>query len=498
VFAAAQMKPCSVEIVKIKQPPAQKNETSSEKQRIYNCKFCKMTSRLYKKLDNHLRVKHPNKTVYKCDYVACLNLIFDSDDEKRKHMEALHNSNSDGPKVAKCVYCGQISIDRKSLWSHMMIFHKNTKIVRCNYKLCADYLKSEADRQQHMEEKHPVSKDAKKCVYCNEWVRFMAQHVRNLHKHIAIKCNYSVHCCNFFKSNRDRDEHIEKEHLAGKIRQKKECIYCGKSYSEGGPFLAHIKTIHYSIAVKCSFIKCVQFFKTQEDCDKHFKEMHEEKEKLKKIHCHLCKYKTSEKCCFKQHWQARHGKDNLKCSHCPSRNWIYRSIEALNHHIKTTHLEKKTCPHCNQSMHKHGLKSHLLTEYCPLCKVNYFCKSTMKEHKKWCKRKCEICKQEFAGNVPLLMHISKMHKNVKVKKLSWLGDLQQNALKNVKCKKCERCFFNEAGLRRHVSLIHRGNQPKNTVLTCHFCKKELKGRYHLERHMICIHGFKEIRLRKPN
>jgi hypothetical protein len=488
MVAAEQMKPCSVKIVKIQEPSAQPNNISSEKQRIYNCKFCNMTSRIFKKVDNHIRAKHPDKTVFKCDYAACLHLFFGSEEEKRTHLETLHSSNSDGPKVEKCVYCGQISIDRKGLWSHMMIVHKNV-MVRCNYTLCAAYLKSEADRQQHMEEKHPVSADAKKCVYCGEWVRFMRQHVRNLHSKVTIKCNYSIRCCNFFINIRDREEHIKKVHFSGNMRQKKECFYCGESYPDRDRLWSHIQRAHNSIAVKCRFIKCGKWFKTHEEYDRHFKEMHQDKEKLKNISCHLCNYKTSDKSCLKQHWQAQHGSDSFKCSQCPSRDRIYRSIGALNHHIQTTHLEIKTCPHCNKSIHKHALKSHLTIQFCAVCKINYQCIGVMTKHKKLCRRKCEICEQKFAGKVPLLMHITKCHKNINVKKLTWLGDLQRHMSKNLKCEKCERFFYNAVGLRRHVFMMHGWNRPQKTcsIVVCHFCKKEFGGRLRLERHIIYTH-----------
>jgi hypothetical protein len=351
--------------------------------------------------------------------------------------------------------------------------------------MCGTYLKCEADREKHVEEKHRYVEDAKKCVYCGEWVRFMTQHVNNLHHHVAIKCSYSVGCYTFFRSESDRDEHVQKVHLVQKVAQKVDCIYCGKSYEKSCSYPNHVRNQHSEIAIKCGFVKCGQFFKSQEDCDDHFIKMHHEKEALKNIFCPKCDYKTDDRSCFLQHLKIMHGNDKLKCTRCEGSEATYRSIQALKHHILNTHRDGKICRHCNRSVNKYKLTEHLSKDVCSLCKIEYQCKGAMQDHKKWCRRKCKICLEIFSGEIRLLNHFRKVHKYVDIQKLAWLGDLRY-LTKSVKCKQCKRCFYNTSALNHH-SRVHE----KKRTMYCDLCEVQFQLRSKLERHIISFHGFKK-------
>jgi hypothetical protein len=268
-------------------------------------------------------------------------------------------------------------------------------------------------------------------------------------------CNYTSRCSSFFKSDSERDEHVKAVHLAGKIKQKVDCIFCGKSYPKGS---LHVKFMHGDIAIKCSQRKCGKYFKKQDDCDKHFKEHHHKKEKSKTIFCPKCSYKTHNKTLYQQHFQNKHGKEDLKCAQCPESEKTYRSKQLLKQHISVSHvnpLDMQICPHCNISISKRSLRFHLVSEQCSLCKVNYLCAGTMKEHKKWCKLKCEICLREVTSEIALLNHVNGVHNIMDVKKLKWLGDLRYLP-KEFDCDKCERCFYTLDGLRRHFKMTHHG------------------------------------------
>ena len=173
------------------------------------------------------------------------------------------------------------------------------------------------------------------------------------------------------------------------------------------------------------------YFKTQEDCDKHYVEIHYEKDKSMIFACSKCSYKTNEKNSLAYHIKNMHGHERLKCIKCPASQTTYKSALALKQHIQYIHLDIKVCPHCNTSMSKHKLSSqHLLSQYCPVCKIKCICIGAMTKHKKMCKRKCEICLKEFGGT-QLLQHLNKDHKLVDLQDLTWLGDLR-NLTKSVK------------------------------------------------------------------
>lgn len=544
------MKPCCVKMEKIKNLKGLIDEHKADKQRRYKCYFCRFTNPMFPVVHNHVLKSHPHKTVFNCDYVACLKLFFSSKEEKNKHMEEQHSSNNDRQKVlVRCVHCERVYLDKRSLWAHVKLRHQNFIDLRCNFGNCVEYLKSEADRQQHImevhgnkknaikctycdkvfpktkslnthtkkthgntmimchyqncssffkceadrlqheKEKHLTSGNIRKCVYCDRWVVAIRSHVSSYHKNIAIGCNYSASCSSYFKSKSDRDKHVQTVHQVTKIRPTVECIYCGKSYRHS--IFKHMKIMHAGeTPIRCSIFNCTQYFKSQEDCDKHFKEIHQEKQKLQNFFCPKCSYKTHDRSFLKYHFQRIHdGKEKLKCTQCPASHRTYRSAVALKLHIRITHLDIKKCPHCNKSMHKYKLTAHLLSEYCYLCNVNYQCAISMKEHKKWCKRKCEICLKVFRSAFPLLRHVTDFHKIVNVTKLTWLGDLR-NLKKNVKCEICECCFYDSRAFSRHVKSVHSDQQP---WLSCDHCKKQFPQRALMEKHMISDHGFISMR-----
>jgi hypothetical protein len=525
-------------------------EKSAEKPSMYKCYFCNITRQEHSRLYTHIQQKHPQETYFNCDYKACLHLYFTSKKEMDAHTKEQHNSSSDGPtlwrciycervyiyrqrlrihvkeahqnevvrchskncrtilkseeerqqhleemhnvelKVKQCIYCDKVFPNYRCLWGHMRNHHLHT-MVKCNYARCETYLKSEADRQQHIAEKHQTRRNMKKCVYCDQWVylKTIIRHMSIYHNHVTIKCNYSNRCGSYFRTESDRDEHIKVVHLAGKKKLKEDCIFCGKSYPKGSSLQFHIKSMHGNIAIECSLRNCLQFFKKQEDSDKHFKKDHQEKEKSKTICCPKCSYKTNNKTLFQQHSQNKHGKEELKCSQCPGSEKTYKSKQLLKQHISSIHpSDIKICPHCNISTSLNGLWSHLVSEYCSLCKVNYLCVGTMKEHKKWCKLKCEICFQEATSETALLNHVTLFHNIVDLLKLEWLGDLRYLE-KNVKCEKCERCFYNSLELIHHVRLAHA---ERKMLWSCDHCKKQFKTRFYLERHFLRLfHGFKK-------
>jgi len=549
LFAEGQIRPCSVALEKIKNSLKAHYGYCAEKPRFHKCYFCNATRQSHQVLNSHMLKKHPHKTLLKCDYVACLDLFFASEEERNIHMKEQHNNNSEGRKVLrcvycdlvylcrskllthyriahrsislrctygvcgeyfkseadlqlhleknhqrgkKCIYCDKVFSDCKRLWDHTKTMHEKIK-VKCNYTRCATYFKSKADREQHIKEKHLTDQKLQKCVYCDKFVRCMKMHVRSYHSQVAIKCNYSLQCTTYFKSDSDRDKHVKSVHLAGKVKQMVDCVYCGKSYPKGSSMRWHTKVMHGGIAIKCSNVRCAEYFKNQEDCDQHFKDIHYEKEISKNKFCSHCSFKTHDKRNLVRHFRRFHGlNEMLKCTQCPADSEkTFKSSWLLKEHISATHEGIKSCPQCNISIHKHKLSSHLLLEYCSMCNMNYPCKGAMKKHKLWCKQKCEICLYECSG-IQLLKHLTDVHKIVDLKKLSWLGDLR-NLEKNVKCEECERCFYNTNALNHHVSFFHRERKYKDrkNLLSCDHCKKQLLTRNNIERHMLTVHGFKK-------
>jgi hypothetical protein len=216
-FAAGQTKSCYVKIENIKNSALLLNGEAAS----YKCYFCNKTYTNFPLLNNHLKKNHPKKSFFNCDFVACLHLFFSSEVEKNKHMKEQHSSSSDRPKISRCIYCDKVYLCSNVLKTHVWYVHQNISI-RCNYINCNKFLKNEADRDLHVQEEH--GKNHHQCVYCEkvgESRNSLRMHVHNQHRKMIVKCNYSK-CTEYLKSEADRPKHMEEKHAA------RENVYCDK------------------------------------------------------------------------------------------------------------------------------------------------------------------------------------------------------------------------------------------------------------------------------
>jgi uncharacterized C2H2 Zn-finger protein len=274
------MKPCCVKIEKLKIPSEPNAEGSTATNpRTYECHLCQKISPSIGGHSLHMTKKHPKEIFFKCAYLACFHLYFDSEKEREKHTVEQHSSDSDGPKLFQCDSCNKAFRNRFKLNAHMVSSH-GTIIIKCRFRRCETYFNNESDHQQHFEENHLPRENSKKCIYCGLWILGASswhRHMSELHKRIAIRCSYSKRCPIYFLCEIDRDEHVKKVHLVEKIVN---CIFCGMSYAMES-YYNHMQYVHKGVAIKCSFQYCGKFFKTQDECDTHFKELHHNKEKSK-------------------------------------------------------------------------------------------------------------------------------------------------------------------------------------------------------------------------
>jgi uncharacterized C2H2 Zn-finger protein len=150
-----------------------------------------------------MRKNHHEKTFYKCDFVACLHLFFNSEEEKHAHMKELHAGDiSDGPKIARCVYCGLAYPSNATLTAHINTEHRGSvSVIRCTHRNCAKFFKSEADRQKHVDQNHQLLREnAYECIYCGKLLpaygKSLSNHMKSAHRYTMIKCNYT-RCGNY-------------------------------------------------------------------------------------------------------------------------------------------------------------------------------------------------------------------------------------------------------------------------------------------------------------
>jgi hypothetical protein len=349
------------------------------------CIYCSEQLNNFGTLRYHMYRFHAKERII-CPIQGC-RTFFKTVKEQEKHITEVHDKSQ---KSSFCKFCGAFLLNWKCAWSHMKTQHKN--VIRCTYKLCPSFFKTSDEQKQHIQQVHAQENINLQCLYCGIWCskRYLVPHVKRKHKDIALQCT-KVNCILYFKTESERQEHLEKVHLAERRKKKEKqqaCFYCGISYPTSS-LHRHIHAMHSGNYVKCGIYMCQSYFRTKKELEKHFKERHEEADKQKKLHCAHCSYKTNKKPIFIQHFNYKHGTEKLRCSHCTKKSQggkYYKSKNALEIHTKRVHNGLETCQHCMQKItNKAVMKAHLLSDVCNTCDKKYLCVGLMRMHRKKCK-----------------------------------------------------------------------------------------------------------------
>jgi hypothetical protein len=287
-----------------------------------------------------MRHKHANE-FFECDYYTNCGKVFKTEEERKSHILNVHEF---GSKLAKCIYCKKMY----SNFSKHMRRHHSLEAIRCKY--CATYFHSEEDREKHHTEVHESDTKEKskcsicgkfissdtiyahmrrihdidlvpgdksksshyECPYCDAKVKNLGKHISYNHKSIAIRCK-KVNCKTYFVSDEERRQHVLNVHsTATKVMKKKvQCLYCGKEIVK---FRKHVREKHAKIAIRCKYKKCVSYFHSSNEREKHYLEKHPVMEKLKWFSCDKCSFKSVSYQNLIIHRQRIHGKANLNCA----------------------------------------------------------------------------------------------------------------------------------------------------------------------------------------
>jgi len=470
IFSAQSARPCLVTIEETRQDSIQLKNKNQVKNPEIKCFYCGKTILKDSEL-HHMRNLHAH-TYIKCPQFHCCT-YFKSQKDKEEHLALVHAKTS----RMKCVYCEAYLTDHKAQWSHMRGVHKDLLTIRCPFRHCPTYFKSQEEKQMHLDDVHHVA-DKVKCVYCN--LAFTTSnintHVSYAHAGVAIKCNFKLHCPTFFNSVEEREEHVKEVHLKVKGKKTFACVYCRKVFSGWPRVHGHVKRMHQDVAIKCQVFKCLRYFQSEDERDEHSKKVHS----LKKLRCPQCEYKTNNKDCFKQHVSLKHGTEQLRCEHCLEK--MYTSKLALMRHMRLIHLKKLyTCSHCKETLPTHRLGIHLLSESCGNCNEILPCVGSLRQHKVQCKvdKTCKICARVFDLPCNLRYHLKTSHR-VDIDK--WKG--LEFESRGFDCQKCKRFFSTKSRLVEHRKNSHPPGEKK---FECDLCHKSCKSRAGMLFHMKIFH-----------
>jgi len=417
-----------------------------------SCKFCFSICSNRAVLLKHLKQNHIEK---KCKFSFCY-FYTGSKDEMEMHVGKKHSKTV---KLKKCVYCEK-SLRQQSMCYHINIFHSDIAI-KCENKKCSEYFKTLGDLEKHKKEAHKNVERHKKtivCLFCQKeiWDKSTyVGHIKTHHSEEAIRCKYK-HCFTFFKSQNALQKHYEQNHVG-----KYNCALCEYNTSVKGNFRAHFQYHHLPKEFKCPHCpkrfgnnsilgnhveishkpheKCPHCKKVGTNLRRHVvtancpicsqpfpckKLLSDHKLKCKKIHkCRHCGKEFKIASDLKQHINLRHKSGQkwkgFKCKFC---NNVFGDRKSLRCHQKSEHsdLMKYKCEFCGESfIWRNTFQRHLILAH------------DFRAHE------CKLCDRKFAHQSELTFHLQKKHFNKEQPKFGF-----------VECADCGRI------MKKHSLAIH--------------------------------------------
>jgi len=383
-----------------------------------NCKFCSSSFFSRTHYFSHLRKVHFDK---KCNFTQC-TFYTDSRKEMEKHVKEKHNKNN---KITDCIYCGKSYKNRITMSNHVRYTHSEIAIC-CDNTKCSLFFKTLEDLEKHKKEAHQrVEKHRKsaKCLYCPKIYADRgpyAVHIKTAHPD-AIRCKYRK-CFTFFKSEEDRQKHNEEKHVENFC-----CAHCDYKTSNRFNIINHFQSRHLPKEVKCPncpklFVnkaslnrhfdyshkskKCPHCLETMTNLQRHLittncpkcsqpfpcsKLLFDHKLKCtKKLECRECGKTFKIERLLKQHINLRHKAGQqwkgLKCKFCST---FFESTKSLRKHHLIEHFDlmKYKCDLCEKafltrnSCHLHLVAVHRIGGFgCKFCGKRVLSKHFLSEH----------------------------------------------------------------------------------------------------------------------
>ena len=174
--------------------------------------------------------------------------------------------------------------------------------------------------------------------------------------------------------------------------------------------------------------------------------IHQEKENVLPMECHVCKNKYWKRDSLKRHIRIVHRDSMFPCEDCA----------------------KKFIWECN--LKQHVIQSHQGNRInCDHCKGTYRNKETLGKHMRSCHKdkllKCKECNMHFFSDVTLKIHVKNNHSETPYD-----------------CGECSATFCKKAKVRSHMRNVHSG-----VLFVCEQCRSTFGSKATLNRHMKNVH-----------
>jgi len=398
-----------------------------------NCKFCEFTCFSRQLLSSHLKKMHLEK---KCKYGVC-TFYTDSKEELEKHLNDKHNKQKQN---TVCVYCGKNFENRYHASSHVKEVHSKIAI-RCDKKMCCLYFKTQEEAEKHKKEGHQRverHKQTVECLFCQKtmWDKAgYSHHIKACHSKEAIRCKYK-RCFTFFKSENDLQKHYEEKH-AGKYK----CALCDYNASFKQTLNLHLQAKHLSkVPKKCPH--CPKVLGTKLRLLRHIYHEHKPKQKCPHckelwtnlyshvitVECPICSQPFPCKKLLTEH--RKECKIKFECRECGKK---FKGRSNLKYHVYFRHktgLKGQKwrgfkCKFCGkffqdiQSAKNHKQKEHRdeLKFNCNFCQQRFFWRYEISQHMILKHGlggfQCELCGKRNYNKHELSKHLLEKHGDYK-------------------------------------------------------------------------------------
>ena len=243
----------------------------------YKCALCPYGVGSYVLYVNHIRLKHWNEDVYRCD--PC-NKTFTVGEELKRHIQKIHEKKD---LSAKCDLCGKVLASKSSLYTHMKNVHEKVKKHTC--EKCGFQVPDKHQLRHHIQQVHEKQRNIQ-CDQCGKEFYSRVQHNRHyraVHENDIGGPNQCHRCELSFWTKSKLDKHIKQVHDSFYVKKFK-CDKCEKSFSENFQLLRHTREMHENKEiVKCN--ECGKEFGRMANLNIHIKTVHRGIKDFKCEHC---------------------------------------------------------------------------------------------------------------------------------------------------------------------------------------------------------------------
>ncbi|XP_059476182.1 zinc finger protein 600-like [Neocloeon triangulifer] len=329
---------------------------------------------------------------------------------------------------------------------------------------------------EEKEEDNPENVESVKCIYCKNSYTDLVTHTKRAHQDIAIRCDFTRVCTEYFFSTKARDVHVKKFHVSSKDFS---CIFCLNRYSAKRFLNVHVRNKHPNkYNIRCRIRLCKKFFNSQADLESHFKLMHSALESKKIFGCQMCSYRAMRKTNILYHTKYWHKKTEQpkQCRFCLK---YFDTALKLQSHVNRLH-NIVSCPFCERKLSTIVLSRHATERLCKICGTSFSCSDLLQKHKSGCKKDfyCHFCSKVYFTKHKLKYHINCCHL-CPIEKKSQFQSL------GFECKICCKYFSSKGNLKNHTRL------HSTLKFECNHCCRKFSSKYVLIKHLSQVHNLIE-------